>query len=118
MLFDEVLKNPAVKKALSAGEEQMGRAMGKLLASEGVASGLQTLLSSAAQARETFEKGVARALHAANLPSREDVDSLQRKLAELEAMIDGLAGRVEPAPGPRGGGRAGRPPEGNGDGGA
>jgi len=93
MLFDDVLRNPAVKKAIEAGEERVGRAVGRLLGGDG----LHALLSSAAQARETLEKGVARALHAANLPSRDDVASLQRRLAELEAMIDGLAARVEPA---------------------
>ena len=117
MLFDDVLRNPAVRKAIAAGEERVGRAMGRLLGGEGVASGLQSLLSSAAQARETLEKGVARALHAANLPSRDDVASLQRKLAELEAMIDGLAARVEPQGGPArdAGGRAQEGGDGDGD---
>ena len=108
MLFDEVRKNPAVRKAIEAGEERVGRTVGKLLGGEGLA----TLLSSAAQAREALEKGVARALHAANLPSREDVASLRRKLEELEAMIDGLAARADPG---RGTGRRGDP-EGDGDG--
>jgi hypothetical protein len=95
MPFDDVLKNPLLRKALEAGEERVGKVMGKLLASEGVANGLQTLLNGAAHARETLEKGVSQALHAANLPSKDDVAGLRRKLEELEAMIDGLAERVD-----------------------
>jgi hypothetical protein len=95
MPFDDVLKNPLLRKALEAGEEQVGKVMGKLLAGDGVASGLQSLLSGAAHARETFEKGVSQALHAVNLPSRDDVASLRRELEELEAMIDGLAERID-----------------------
>ncbi len=97
MRFDEVLNSPAVKKALQAGEEQFGKVVGKLLASEGLSTGLQSLVSSALAARETFEKGVSQALHAANLPSKDDVAALRRKLEELESMIDGLADRVGPA---------------------
>ncbi len=95
MPFDDVLKNPLVRKALLAGEERVGKAVGKLLANEGVASGFRTLLSGAIQARATVERGVSQALHAANLPSRDDVDALRRKLQELEAMIDGLAEKVD-----------------------
>lgn len=36
-------------------------------------------------------------LEVANLPSREDVLSLKRKLSELEATIDSLSARVGPA---------------------
>jgi hypothetical protein len=95
MAFDEVLKSALVRKALAEGEEQVGRIVGKLLSSEGVANGLQSLLSGAVQARQTLEKGVSQALHAVNLPSRDDVAALRRKLEELEAMIDGLAERVD-----------------------
>src|SRR6266542_3742108 len=95
MPFDDVLKNPLLRRALEAGEEQMGKLMGKLLASEGLAGGLQTVLSGAVNARETIEKGVSQALHAVNLPSKDDVASLRKKLEELEAMLDGLAERVE-----------------------
>jgi hypothetical protein len=104
MLFDDVLKNPLVKKALEAGEEQVGRVMGKLLASDGLTGSLQSLATTARQARETFERGVSQALHAANLPSRDDVAALKRRLAELEAMLDGLSEKV----GRDGGGRGGR----------
>jgi hypothetical protein len=104
MLFDDVLKNPLVKKALEAGEEQVGRVMGKLLASDGLTGSLQSLATTARQARETLERGVSQALHAANLPSRDDVAALKRRLAELEAMLDGLSEKV----GRDGGGRGGR----------
>jgi hypothetical protein len=97
MLLDEVLKNPVVKKALEAGEEQVGKVMGKLLASDGLTSGFQTLVSTAAQAKETLERGVSQALHAANLPSKDDVAALKRRLEELEAMLDGIADRVAPS---------------------
>ncbi len=101
MLFDDVLRNPLVKKALEAGEEQVGRVMGKLLASDGLTGGLQSLASTARQARETLERGVSQALHAANLPSKDDVAALKRRLAELETMLDGLSAKV----GREGGGR-------------
>ncbi len=107
MLLDDVLKNPLLKRALAAGEEQVGKVVGKLLSSDRVTGGLQSLIGSAAQARETFERGVQQALHAANLPSRDDVASLKRKLEELEAMIDGLSERA--GRGPRDGGGGSQP---------
>ncbi len=99
MILDDVLKNPALRRALAAGEERVGKVVGRLLSSEAVTSGLQGLVTSALQARETFDRGVQQALHAANLPSRDDVAALQRKLEELESMIDGLAARVGAPPG-------------------
>ncbi len=105
MRWGEILESPMLKKAIEAGEERMGQMVGKLLANEGFTSGLQSLFSSALQARETLEKGVSQALHAANLPSKDDVAALKRKLEELESMLDGLADRVDRTP--RGGGGPG-----------
>jgi polyhydroxyalkanoate synthesis regulator phasin len=102
MPFGDILGNPLLQKALKAGEEQVGKVVGKLLADERVASGVQTLLTGAAQARASLERGVSQALHAANLPSRDDVDALRRKLDELEAMLDGLAEKVDRARGGKG----------------
>jgi hypothetical protein len=98
MTLEDMLRNPALKRALAAGEERMGKVVGKLLASDSVSSGLQTLVTSALQAKSTFDRGVQQALHAANLPSRDDVTALKKKLEELESMLDGLAARVEPGP--------------------
>jgi len=94
MTLDDLLKSPALRRVLSAGEERVGRVMGRVLASESVTSGLRTLFTSALQARETFERAMQEALHAANLPSRGDVAALKKKLEELESLIDGLAARV------------------------
>jgi len=109
MLFDEVLKNPVVKKAIAAGEEQAGKVVGKLLASDAVATGLSNLLSAASAARATFDAGVQTALKAANLPSSSEVQALKQKIEELESLIDELSARVDSAPGheddPPGGGR-------------
>jgi regulator of protease activity HflC (stomatin/prohibitin superfamily) len=95
MLFEDLVKNnPLLRKALAAGEEQVGKAIGTLLASDGLSGGLRALAAGATQARETLEKGVSQALHAANLPSKDDVAALRRRLEELEALLDGLAEKV------------------------
>jgi hypothetical protein len=107
MPFDDLLRNnPLLRKALAAGEEQVGKAIGTLLASDGLSGGLRALAAGAAQAKDTLEKGVAQALHAANLPSKDDVAGLRRRLEELEALLDRLAEKVD-APGRGEGGRGG-----------
>lgn len=98
MLFDDVLRNPVLKKALAAGEEQAGRVVGRLLSSEAVATGLQGLLTAAATARATLDAGMRTALKAANLPSATEVQALKQKIDELEALIDDLSARLDEAP--------------------
>ena len=107
MRIDELLESPVLRKALQAGEEKVGKVVGKLLASDGVTTGIRSLFSSALQARSTLEKGVSQALHAANLPSKDDVAALKRRLEELEKMIDGLTDRVGSRRPPGGGKKGG-----------
>jgi hypothetical protein len=102
MILEDLLKNPALRRVLEVGEERMGKVVGRLLTSETVTSGLQGLVTSALQARETLDRGMQQALHAANLPSRADLAAVKRKLEELESMIDGLASRVGAPPAPDG----------------
>jgi len=97
MIIDELLKNPAVKRALSAGEERMGKLVTQLLSSERVMHRVQTVLASALTAKSTFDRGLKTAMSAVSLPSTEEVEELRRKLAELETMLDGLAAKVERA---------------------
>jgi hypothetical protein len=89
MAWGDVLRHPALRKALQEGEERLGRTVGKLLADERVASGVQLLLTGAMRARATVERGIAHALRAANVPSQEDVEGLRRRIEELEAMLEG-----------------------------
>jgi hypothetical protein len=101
MLIDDFLKNPAVKRALAAGEERMGKVVTQLLSSDRVMQGVQSIFASAVSAKSTFDRGVRTAMQAVNLPTTEDIDELRKRLAELEAMLDGLAARVAPPGGPR-----------------
>jgi hypothetical protein len=102
MLFDAMLRSPAVRRALELGEAQVGRVARKLLASERVTAGIQTLVTSAVHAKETLDRGVRQALHAANLPSSDDMAALKRRLDDVEETLDALAARVGRAPGGRG----------------
>ena len=116
MLIDDFLRNPAVKRALAAGEERLGKAVTQLLSSERVMQGVQSIFASAVSAKSTFDRGVRTAMQAVNLPTTEDIDELRKRLAELEAMLDGLAARVAPPGGPRtpGAGSASRDDRGEG----
>jgi hypothetical protein len=94
-MIDGFLKNPAVKKALAMGEERMGRLVTQLLSNEKVMHGVQSVVSSALNAKSTFDRGVKTAMQVVNLPSTEDVDELRRKLSELESVVDDLAAKLE-----------------------
>ncbi len=115
MILDDLLKNPALRRAMAAGEERVGKVVTQLLASERVMHGVQTVVASALNAKSTFDRGVKTAMQAVNLPTTDDVADLKKRLAELESMIDGLAARIDhegaappAAPGP---GAPGDPPD-------
>jgi len=93
MLFDDLLKHPAVKQVIATGEEQATKVVGKLLSDQRVSQGLQELLAAAAAARATVESGVQAALHAANLPTADELRSMRQKLSELEAQVEALNSR-------------------------
>jgi uncharacterized protein YlxW (UPF0749 family) len=95
MLFDELLKHPTVKQAIASSEEHAAKVVGKILADERVSQGLQELLAAAAAARSTVESGVQAALHAANLPTAEELRTMRQRLSELEAQVEALHTRME-----------------------
>ncbi len=95
MVFDEVLRHPAVKRVIASGEERATRVVGQLLADERVTHGLQELLAAAAAARATVESGVQAALHAANLPTADELRTMRQRLSELEAQVDELGTRLK-----------------------
>ncbi len=98
MLFDDMLRSPVLRRALAAGEAQAGRVVGRLLSSEAVATGLQGLLGAASTARATLDAGVQTALKAARVPRADEVQSLQRKVDELEALVGALSARLDEPP--------------------
>ena len=103
MMIDELLRNPMVKRALTVGEERMGKLVTQILSNERVMHGVQTVVASALNAKSTFDRSVKTAVQAVNLPTTEDVEELRRKLSELEVLLDGLAARVGNPPGAGGG---------------
>jgi len=103
-MFEELLRNPLVKKALEAGEARAGKVVAAVLSNERILSGVQAALASAVSAKAALEKGLKTAMQAVNLPTTDDVAELKQRLAELESLIDGLATRLE-----REGGEARRP---------
>jgi hypothetical protein len=115
-MFDELLKHPLVKKALSAGEERVGKVVAAVLSNERVMAGVQTAVSSAMSARAAVEKGVRSAMQAVNLPTTDDVAELKKRLAELESIIDGLAERIERGAGSAAAGSSSPAPEEEGEG--
>lgn len=94
-MFDELRRSPMLKKALAAGEERVGKVVAAVLSNERVMARVQGAVTTALEARAAVEKGVKSALHAVNLPTGDEVAELKRRIAELEAMIDGLAARVD-----------------------
>jgi hypothetical protein len=83
-----------LKRALAAGEEQLGRTLGQVLSGPGPGAALQGLFAAAGQARERLDRTLRAALDAAQVPSSQDVDELKRRLAEMEELLDGLAARM------------------------
>jgi len=105
-VLDALRHHPLVKKMLAAGEERLGEVVGRLLSGRPPVAALEALLSRARAARETAEGALRSALGAVNLPSAGDVKDLERRLAELESLIDALSARLaERGGGPGAGGR-------------
>ena len=88
------VNHPLLRKALDTGEEQLGKALGQLLSGDRAGATLQAMLGVAGQARERLDRALRAALDAAQVPSSGDVEDLKRRLAELEALLDGLSARL------------------------
>jgi hypothetical protein len=94
-MFDELLNNPMVKKALSAGEERMGKLVATVLSNERLMARIQGAFAAAQAVRTVVEKGMKSALQAASVPTADDLAELRQRLVELESIIDGLAARLD-----------------------
>jgi hypothetical protein len=83
--------NPMVKKLVETGEERVGKLAQALLSNERFVTALQSLVQRSLTAKGLLDKSLRTALAAMNLPSSEDVESLRRKVTEIETML----GRIE-----------------------
>jgi hypothetical protein len=83
--------NPIVKKLVETGEERVGKLAQALLSNERFVTALQSLVQRSLTAKGLLDKSLRTALAAMNLPSSEDVESLRRKVTEIETML----GRIE-----------------------
>jgi hypothetical protein len=93
-MLKEMRNNPLLKKAFALGEEQVGKIASQLLSNERFVKGIQATVSTALSAKGSLDKSLRRVLSAMNLPSRDDVDSLAQKLADLEATLDAISEKV------------------------
>lgn len=97
--------NPVVKRFMEAGEAQVGRLAGQLLANERFVQAIQQIVAGTLAARGTLDKSLRGALATMNLPSTADVEELRRRLddldrtmTELDAKLDRLEARLAGAP--------------------
>jgi hypothetical protein len=74
-VFKKVLEHPAFTSALQ--------------------NTVQTAVSAALSAKGVFEKNLRTALSAMNLPSTQDLESLQAKVTELETLLGQIDAKVE-----------------------
>jgi hypothetical protein len=86
--------NPVVKKLMETGEAQVGKVVQQVLSNEKFVTTVQAVVQTTLQAKGTFDKSVQAALSAMNLPTREDVEGLQAKVADLEALLTRLDEKV------------------------
>jgi hypothetical protein len=90
-VLDMLKNNPVVKKLVETGEERVGKLAQALLSNERFVTALQTLVQRSLSAKGMLDRSLRTALAAMNLPSSEDVESLRRKVTEIETML----GRIE-----------------------
>ena len=69
-----------------------------LLSNERFVMAIQTLIQRTLSAKGVLDKSLRSALAAMNLPSTEDVESLRRKIADLDATLSRIESKLEKVP--------------------
>ena len=90
--------NPMVKKLVETGEERVGKLAQALLSNERFVTAIQTLIQRTLSAKGVLDKSLRSALAAMNLPSTEDVESLRRKIADLDTTLSRIEAKLEKVP--------------------
>jgi hypothetical protein len=79
--------NPVVQRLVQSGEAQVTKVVQLVLANEKFLGTVQSLVQTSLAAKGTFDKSVRAALGAMSLPSRDDLDALNERVAALESVI-------------------------------
>jgi hypothetical protein len=93
--------NPMMKRLVQSGEERVVRIAQQLLSNEKFLGALQTLVSRSLAAKGTLDKSLRAALAAMNLPSTADLESLSRKVDDVEELLSSVEAKVDAALSPK-----------------
>lgn len=87
--------NPMMKRLVESGEERVGKIAQQLLSNERFVAAIQALVSRSLAAKGTLDKSLRAALAAMNLPSTADLESLRRKVDDLEQLLSSVEAKVD-----------------------
>jgi polyhydroxyalkanoate synthesis regulator phasin len=87
--------NPVMKRLVESGEERVGKIAQQLLSNEKFVAAIQTIVSRSLAAKGTLDKSLRAALSAMNLPSTADLESLRRKVDDLEQLLSSVEAKMD-----------------------
>lgn len=87
-------KAPGVAPLLKLGEEKLTQLLTQLLSNEAFVTALQGAIQKGLKAKGSLDKGLISILGAFNVPTVEDVQIMQDKLADLEEAVADLSAVV------------------------
>lgn len=83
------------KKMLATGEEQFGKIASQLITNEKFVASVQTAVTTALEAKGTFDRQIRSALGAMHVPTTQDMQKLNDRLDELERIFESLSAKVD-----------------------
>ena len=87
--------NPVMKRLVESGEERVGKIAQQLLSNEKFVAAIQSIVSRSLAAKGTLDKSLRAALAAMNLPSTADLESLRRKVDDLEQLLSSVEAKMD-----------------------
>ncbi|HEY0840846.1 MAG TPA: hypothetical protein VGD74_11720, partial [Vulgatibacter sp.] len=90
-----------VKRVMEAGEAQIDRVIGQLLANERFVGAIQGVVATSLAAKGSLDKSLRSALATMNLPSTADVAELGRRLDRMERVLAELDEKLARMEAPR-----------------
>jgi hypothetical protein len=87
--------NPVMRRLVESGEERVGKIAQQLLSNEKFVVAIQSIVSRSLAAKGTLDKSLRAALAAMNLPSTADLESLRRKVDDLEQLLSSVEAKMD-----------------------